>query len=205
MKKNVVAIALACIAGIVVCMSGCTSSGCIQDMPSCLEIYPPAINITGEKTALERQLIGEYHELEQDAWVTSTVMTPSKGNRKAVINADGELLNAIQIRELNSDIIRLYKDKGLIGEQNNGYIAIVDEKKLQSLQSLQSLQESDAIRTIVQQENNARSIIFVKSSGATKSNETKAIQFAVEFAKEQHAKAKKGDWIQNNDGRWVKK
>ncbi len=199
MKKNVVAIALACIAGIVVCMSGCTSSGCIQDMPSCLEIYPPAINITGEKTALERQLIGEYHELEQDAWVTSTVMTPSKGNRKAVINADGELLNAIQIRELNSDIIRLYKDKGLIGEQNNGYIAIVDEKKLQSLQ------ESDAIRTIVQQENNARSIIFVKSSGATKSNETKAIQFAVEFAKEQHAKAKKGDWIQNNDGRWVKK
>ncbi|HQG43228.1 MAG TPA: DUF1318 domain-containing protein [Spirochaetota bacterium] len=202
MKKNVVAIALACIAGIVVCMSGCTSSGCIQDMPSCLEIYPPAINITGEKTALERQLIGEYHELEQDAWVTSTVMTPSKGNRKAVINADGELLNAIQIRELNSDIIRLYKDKGLIGEQNNGYIAIVDEKKLQSLQSLQ---ESDAIRTIVQQENNARSIIFVKSSGATKSNETKAIQFAVEFAKEQHAKAKKGDWIQNNDGRWVKK
>lgn len=199
MKKNVVAIALACIAGIVVCMSGCTSSGCIQDMPSCLEIYPPAINITGEKTALERQLIREYHELEQDAWVTSTVMTPSKGNRKAVINADGELLNAIQIRELNSDIIRLYKDKGLIGEQNNGYIAIVDEKKLQSLQ------ESDAIRTIVQQENNARSIIFVKSSGATKSNETKAIQFAVEFAKEQHAKAKKGDWIQNNDGRWVKK
>lgn len=199
MKKNVVAIALACIAGIVVCMSGCTSSGCIQDMPSCLEIYPPAINITGEKTALERQLIGEYHELEQDAWVTSTVMTPSKGNRKAVINADEKLLNAIQIRELNSDIIRLYKDRGLIGEQNNGYIAIVDEKKLQSLQ------ESDAIRTIVQQENNARSIIFVKSSGATKSNETKAIQFAVEFAKEQHAKAKKGDWIQNNDGRWVKK
>ena len=199
MKKNVVAIALACIACIVVCMSGCTSSGCIQDMPSCLEIYPPAINITGEKTALERQLIGDYHELEQDAWVTSTVMTPSKGNRKAVINADEKLLNAIQIRELNSDIIRLYKDRGLIGEQNNGYIAIVDEKKLQSLQ------ESDAIRTIVQQENNARSIIFVKSSGATKSNETKAIQFAVEFAKEQHAKAKKGDWIQNNDGRWVKK
>ncbi|HOE20668.1 MAG TPA: DUF1318 domain-containing protein [Spirochaetota bacterium] len=199
MKKNVVAIALACIACIVVCMSGCTSSGCIQDMPSCLEIYPPAINITGEKTALERQLIGEYHELEQDAWVTSTVMTPSKGNRKAVINADEELMNAIQIRELNSDIIRLYKDRGLIGEQNNGYIAIVDEKKLQSLQ------ESDAIRTIVQQENNARSIIFVKSSGATKSNEAKAMQFAVEFAKEQQAKAKKGDWIQNNDGRWVKK
>ncbi len=194
-----VAIALVCIVCIVIVMSGCTSSGCIQDMPSCLEIYPPAINITGEKTALERQLIGEYHELEQDAWVTSTVMTPSKGNRKAVINADEELMNAIQIRELNSDIIRLYKDRGLIGEQNNGYIAIVDEKKLQSLQ------ESDAIRTIVQQENNARSIIFVKSSGATKSNETKAIQFAVEFAKEQHAKAKKGDWIQNNDGRWVKK
>ncbi|HQL44496.1 MAG TPA: DUF1318 domain-containing protein, partial [Spirochaetota bacterium] len=70
---------------------------------------------------------------------------------------------------------------------------------------LQSLQESDAIRTIVQQENNARSIIFVKSSGATKSNEAKAMQFAVEFAKEQQAKAKKGDWIQNNDGRWVKK
>jgi uncharacterized protein YdbL (DUF1318 family) len=199
MKKNMVAIALVCIVCIVIVMSGCTSSGCIQDMPSCLEIYPPAINITGEKTALERQLIGEYHELEQDAWVTSTVMTPSKGNRKAVINADEELMNAIQIRELNSDIIRLYKDRGLIGEQNNGYIAIVDEKKLQSLQ------ESDAIRTIVQQENNARSIIFVKSSGATKSNETKAIQFAVEFAKEQHAKAKKGDWIQNNDGRWVKK
>ncbi|MCX8123014.1 MAG: YdbL family protein [Spirochaetes bacterium] len=197
--KHIVAIALAIVAGILYSQVRCSSSACLKGMPSCIEIHPPAIHITGEKTALERQLIGEYKEIEKDAWVTSTVMVPSKGERYAFISTDESLLQAIKIRELNLDRIRMYKDMGIIGEMNNGYVGIVDEKKLQSVK------DSAAIRSVVNDENNARVIIFIKSSGSQDKNDPKAIRFGYDFAKEQHAKAKKGDWIQKEDGRWVKK
>jgi len=197
--KHIVAIALAIVAGIIYSQARCSSSSCLKGVPSCIEIHPPAIHITGEKTALERQLIGEYREIEKDAWVTSTVMVPSKGERRAMVAVDETMLQAIKLRELNEDKIRKYKDMGIIGENNNGFVGIVDEKKLQSMK------ESTVIRTLVNDENNARQIIFIKSSDSKDARDPKAIQFGYDFAKEQHAKAKKGDWIQKEDGRWVKK
>lgn len=197
--KNIVAIALAVVAGIVYSQVRCSSPGCLKSVPSCIEIHPPAIHITGEKTALERQLIGEYREIEKDAWVTSTVMVPSKGDRRAMVYTDDTMLQAIKIRELNEDRIRAYKDMAIIGEMNNGYVGIVDTKKLQSLK------EGAAIHTLVNDENNARQIIFIKSSDSKDAKDSKAIQFGYDFAKEQHAKAKKGDWIQKEDGHWVRK
>ncbi len=197
--KHIQAIALAVIAGILYSQAGCSSSGCLKGAPSCIEIHPPAINITGEKTALERQLIGEYKEIEKDAWVTSTVMVPSKGERRALGAIDESMLRAIQMRELNLDRIRQYKDMGIVGEMYNGYIGIVDEKKLQSIK------DNEVIRSVINDENNARQIIFIKSSDSKDAKDPKAIQFGYDFAKEQHAKAKKGDWIQKEDGRWVKK
>lgn len=197
--KHIVAIALAVVAGILYSQVSCSSSGCLKGAPSCIEIHPPAINITGEKTALERQLIGEYKEIEKDAWVTSTVMVPSKGERRAIGAVDESMLQAIQMRELNLDRIRQYKDMGIVGEMYNGYVGIVDEKKLQSMK------DSEVIRSVINDENNARQIIFMKSSGSKDAKDPKAIQFGYDFAKEQQAKAKKGDWIQKEDGRWVKK
>ncbi len=197
--KHIVAVAFAILAGILYSQVRCSSSGCLKGMPSCIEIHPPAINITGEKTALERQLIGEYREIEKDAWVTSTVMVPSKGDRHAIVTVDESMRKAIQMRELNADRIRQYKDMGIVGEMYNGYLAIVDEKKLQSMK------DNASIRLLVNDENNARQIIFIKSSNSKDAKDPGAIQFGYDFAKEQHAKAKKGDWIQKEDGRWVKK
>jgi len=194
-----VAITMAIAVGIVYSQSRCGSSSCLKGVPSCIEIHPPAIHITGEKTALERQVIGEYREIEKDAWVTSTVMVPSKGERRAVVAADETMLQAIKLMELNEDKIRLYKDMGIIGEMNNGYVGIVDEKKLQSMR------EGTVIRTLVNDENNARQIIFIKSSDSKDARDPETIQFGYDFAKEQYAKAKKGDWLQKEDGSWVKK
>ncbi|MEW6526738.1 MAG: DUF1318 domain-containing protein [Spirochaetota bacterium] len=197
--KHIVAIALAIVAGILYSQARCSSSSCLKGVPSCIEIHPPAIQITGEKTALERQLVGEYREIEKDAWVTSTVMVPSKGERRAMVTADETMLQAIKLREFNEDKIRIYKDMGIIGEMNNGYVGIVDEKKLQSMK------EATVIRTLINDENNARQIIFIKSSDSKDSKDPTAIQFGYDFAREQQAKAKKGDWIQKEDGRWVRK
>ncbi|MGB4267960.1 MAG: DUF1318 domain-containing protein [Spirochaetota bacterium] len=197
--KHIVAITLAIVAGILYSQARCSSSSCLKGVPSCIEIHPPAIQITGEKTALERQLVGEYREIEKDAWITSTVMVPSKGERRAMVAVDESMLEAIKLRELNEDKIRIYKDMGIIGEMNNGYVGITDEKKLQLMK------DSAVIRTLVNDENNARQIIFIKSSNSIDAKDPKVIQFGYDFAKEQHAKAKKGDWIQKEDGRWVKK
>ena len=197
--KGIVAIALAIVAGILCSQVQCSSASCLKGMPSCIEIHPPAINITGEKTALERQLIGEYKEIEKDAWVASTVMLPSKGERNAVLVEDEDTVKALHIRELNIDKINVYKDEGILGETYDGYVSIVDDKKLQSRN------DNALIRSLVEDENNARQIIFMKSTGATDKNHPIVIQFGRDFAKEQHAKAKKGHWIQKDNGRWVRK
>ena len=50
-------------------LTGCSSG------PSCITVTPPKVNMTTEKTAIERQIIGEYRELEKDAWAISSART----------------------------------------------------------------------------------------------------------------------------------
>ena len=74
-------------------------------------IVPPAINLTGGKTIVERQIIGDYRELEKDAWVLSSVQTNvQKSGSEGRGSADPELFQAMQVREFHKEKIRKYKD-----------------------------------------------------------------------------------------------
>ena len=46
-------------------------------------IRAPEVHVTGEKTALEREVIGTYHEMEEDTWmIASTRSTKGEGDVK---------------------------------------------------------------------------------------------------------------------------
>jgi len=71
--------------------SGCSSTqNCMKGMPSCIEITPPDINLTGERTVIERQVIGDYRELEKDAWIVSSVQTSVAHGRSQQMMQTGD-------------------------------------------------------------------------------------------------------------------
>lgn len=186
--------------------AGCgTGRSCVADIPSCLEISPPEIHITGEKTAIESQIVGDYRELEKDAWIVSSVKTGvvrTKGSPVAM-SGDEELFRAMKVREFNEDAIRRYKDEGAVGEAGTGLLAYVPVRKYEI-----SRDARGTLTRVVEDENSARRIIFersVRAAGDGKPDAARIQEFGKRFAEEQAAIAKKNDWIQDKSGDWVRK
>jgi hypothetical protein len=195
MKKIVmlILISIACYS-----LTGCSSS------PSCCVIAPPTINLTGEKTVIERQIVGDYMELEKDAWTVSSVKTTAgRKNTSGGMSGDPELFKYMKVREFHYDKIKDYKSEGAIGEGNTGYIQYMETKKYES-----SPAEKKILLTVIDEENNVRGKIFSRSIFLSKGNEPGKAEldaFGKMFAEEQRGLAVKEDWIQENSGKWGRK
>ncbi len=184
-------------------ISGCKTAE--SSRPSCCLIAIPDITLTGEKTAIERQIIGDYKELEKDAWIVSSVKTSiQKGEGTSTASGgDLALLRALKIRELHEQKIRKYKIEGAIGESNNGLIVYKSAPKYDK-----DKENKRILSIVIKEENKARRTIFERSlvqAGAEKPDSGDINSFGKIFAEEQRALAKKNDWIQEKSGEWVKK
>lgn len=179
-------------------VSGCSTA------PSCLQITPPVIQLTGNKTVIERQIVGDYQELEKDAWIISSVRTSIQRSKGAAAGGgDESILKALKIREFHADKIKRYKDEGAIGEKNIGFIGYIRHSKYEGDKRLKTI-----LLRVIEEENRARKIIFVRTlikSGIKKPEEKDVEAFGRIFAEEQKALAKRNDYIQNKSGRWVRK
>ena len=183
--------------------AGCKSGE--SSRPACCLIIPPPITLTGEKTAIEKQIIGEYRELEKDAWIVSSVNTNVKngGEKSGASGGDIILLKAMKVREFHETKIRKYKDEGAIGEANSGLITYKSAPKYDENKELKQI-----LSAVIEEENKARMTIFERTlvkSGTEKPAESETAAFGKIFAEEQRALAKKNDWIQENSGSWVRK
>ena len=185
--------------GIIAVFWGCSSSS------SCISIVPPAVNLTGEKTSVERQIVGDYEEIEKDAWAVSSVKTASGSAQSGggIMVGDQELLSALKIREFHRAKIRLYKDAGAVGEDYNGLLAYRPLEKYEGNKA-----EKDILFEVIANENGARRTIFIRSlvvQGKEKPGEEDVRIFARAFADEQSHNARKNDWIQEASGKWKRK
>jgi hypothetical protein len=172
---------------------------------SCIGIVPPKIHITGEKTVIERQIIGEYRELEKDAWIISSIRTTvqrSQGSNTATAS-DPELFKAMKIREFHFDKIREYKNEGALGESNTGYAAYIKISKYEDSES-----ERNVLLKVIDEENKARKIIFTKAIQNVKNEKPQDESIGTLgkiFAGDQAASSLKNDWIQDKNGQWQRK
>jgi hypothetical protein len=178
--------------GTLIITSGCT-------------IVPPKINMTGEKTVIERQIIGDYMELEPDAWIVSSVKTLSSegGGVLSAGGYDEELIAAINIRSFHSDKIIRYKSEGSIGEASSGFIVY---RQIPAYEKQKG--EKDILLSVIKNENDARLVIFkrslfLKEKGQPSQDELNS--FGRAFAAEQRSSALQGDWIQDAAGKWTQK
>ena len=196
MNKNIIIIISAII--LVSLYTGCSS------VPSCITVVPPTINLTGEKTVIERQIIGDYRELEEDAWSISSVKTTTgRSASQGQISGDPEIVKAVKIRDYISDKVMAYKKEGAIGESATGYVVYRETKKYES-----SADFKKALMLVIEDENSARKTIFTRSLmniEGVEPGKVKVENFGKLFAEEQRAIAEKGDWIQDDSGRWIRK
>jgi hypothetical protein len=182
----------------------CSSMDSCSSSPSCCSIIPPNVNITGEKTVIERQIIGDYMEIEKDAWAISSVRTTaSQGTVSGKMAGDPELFKYTKIREFHQDKIREYKNESALGENNKGFIQYIETKKYEM-----SPAEKKILLTLIDEENIARREIFTRFIYLSKEStpqENEIVFFGILFAEEQRGLALKGEWIQQNSGTWERK
>jgi len=192
--KTVIIISAACA---VTAAAGCKSS------PHCCLIAPPSLTLTSEKTGIERQIVGDYMELEEDAWIVSSVKT-AYGSRSSVnTTGDPEIIKAEKVRQFHADVLAGYKAEGAAGEGNDGYVAYIRTDQYEADPARKKI-----LLAVIVEENSARKIIFRRSLFAIYGKEPSAEEMAAfgrTFSDEQRLLAAKGEWIQENSGKWVKK
>lgn len=164
-------------------------------------VKAPEVNITGEKTALENQVIGTYREIEQDAWTLASVRAANPGQQSTMSPEKKRVFEAVQGRKFNKDDIDEFKKAEIVGENNQGLLEIRDYKQLESDEDLKN-----RVLTIVETENNYRKIIMER---VMMLNE-QAAQAGTEnvsriFSKINQDNSAPGTWCQTADGKWLKK
>jgi hypothetical protein len=173
--------------------------------PSCCVIAAPEINLTGNRTVVERQIVGDYKELEKDSWIISSVKTTIQKTKGSgtMTAADRELFLSMKVREFHLERINGYKKDGALGENNLG---LVEYRKTAKFEEESKAKE--ILENIIKNENEARRTIFQRTLFKMKKKEpdNKEIEaFGRLFAGEQRALAGKNEWIQEDSGRWIKK
>jgi uncharacterized protein YdbL (DUF1318 family) len=94
--------------------------------------------------------------------------------------------------------LKPYYDGGNIGETNNGLVEIRDEAGL-------NLQSKAALRKLVKDENGDRKELYAEVAKALNIEASQIVRVQKIFAESWIENAAPGWWIQQDDGKWIKK
>lgn len=194
MKKRISAIAII--------MTVISVSSCI------LTIKPPRMNITGERSIVEGNIIGSYGEIERDAWAISSVKTNLQSSEGMVGNTvtDPQMFQAMKVMEFHLDEIRSLKTRGILGENNQGYIQYLADNATETYEN--DPESRRILFLLIDEENKARRTLFERSlvlSGISAPTPVQIDALGKKYALERADKAFEGDWLQNASGKWYLK
>ena len=164
-------------------------------------VKAPEVNITGEKTALENQVIGTYQQIEQDVWTLTSVRSANSASKPTMSAEKKRVLEAVQGRKFNKDDIEEFLKDGLVGENNQGLLETRNNEKLAKDPELKN-----RVTKIIEKENGYRKtimdrIVLLNEQAAEAGQEG----VAKIFARINQDNAVAGAWIQKENGDWVKK
>lgn len=163
-------------------------------------VHAPDIRVTGDKTALENQILGTYEEINGDTWMIAS--TRAVDNRRAQTSEEKKkVLQAVQNRKFNKDEVDEFKRKGIIGENNQGLLEIVNMAAVENNPDLKA-----RIVTLLEEENHDRQVIYERvielneSAAEAGLNKVNSV-----FGKLNRDNAEPGSWVQMPDGMWLQK
>ena len=164
-------------------------------------IKAPEVRVTGEMTTLEREVLGTYHEMEEDTWMIASTRA-ARGEGKVKISPEKrKVLDAMQSQKFNKDDIDEFKKKGYVGEDQEGYLEVRPSDELSENETQRNL-----VMEIIQEENGDREIIMGRVIELNDSLKKTGRQEILKiFAKMNQDNSPGGTWIQLADGEWIKK
>ncbi len=164
-------------------------------------IRAPELNVTGEKTALENQVIGTYKQIEGGAWLIASSRAIGSSSTVEVPSAKKEVMEAVQNRKFNKDEIDELKRDKVIGENNRGYVEVLPHKRYQSDPEFKRY-----VDQLVAEENRDRQIIFARiiliNEAAASADKEKINEV---LCKLNYDNSAPGTMIQTPDGTWIEK
>jgi len=170
-------------------------------------IKPPDVIVTSEKTVLERQLLGTDDRITEDplsvtaVWSRDFAFEPAvftQGEQQTELGeiAGRKLIIAQIRRQTLKEHLDQLKRNGILGEKNNGLLAIMPD----------SGGQFDEIENLVAAENSDRAVIwefYAVSSGADPITEVSTIR--KDFASIMTKTSPTGTWIEDDNGNWTRK
>lgn len=192
-------------------------------------IVVPPVTITGQKTATEKQIIGEQTELEKDVWMISSAKTTEhveleskpKALRDSIRKENSYTYRAFLKLELFSAHLAQLKKDRVVGENNKGFVANLFEESAEIPEEMRKKYSAELAdepelgrpyRTLIQtvKEINEARILAAKGyveSQKRVNKDFKATEkdiLAAQKDKYQQA-ALKGEMVQAADGTWAPK
>ena len=161
------------------------------------------VTVVDERTALENQVLGTYQELNQQVMLVASVRyIDPKGKLKQTQElppGKKDVVRALQRVSFNKDDLNRYKSLGIIGENNEGGVTLLEPEKVQP-------DDRAFVENLIKEENEDRLAIM---SRIIETNETltpsELPRVHKMFAALNRDKALKGERIQLDNGTWTQK
>lgn len=164
-------------------------------------IKTPEITLTGEKTALESQILGAYEQLATQNLLTTSVRAGDNTASNTLSEQQETVSKAMQNQKFNKDEIDDLKKDKVVGENNAGYLEILGGTKYDEDPVFNKI-----VTQLAAEENRDRRIIYQRiisvNASSTPSNDGEP---GAIFAKMQIEKSAPGTMIQLQDGQWIEK
>lgn len=199
-------------------------------LSGCCSIVIPPVTLTGNKTAIERQIIGEQTEIEENVWLISSASvsdrdkildTKSMKEQESVKLENEYAARAFIILKKFGPDLQLLINDGVVGEAASGNLINLFKssynKKIPEKVAEQYNEKymKDAIKgkkirrlkIVVRQVNYARELLcksYLVNQGQLEFKDSEIKKLLVQFGREKISSAKKGMIIEQSPGNWKK-
>lgn len=170
----------------------------LLNLSSC-SIKLPDIKITGEKTALENQILGDYKRIKEDIWLIAS----ERSDGKLIIPVDNsKVLEAVRVRMFYQDDLAEFKVKGILGEALTGYVEIMNNGYFSELGNNEKL----LVRELLEKENSSRKIILERIMELNPSlDRYKKAEIGKAFQKLMLSESPDDTFFQDEERKWDRK
>jgi hypothetical protein len=175
------------------CAALCLAAGCTFNF-----------EVTSQRTALENQVMGTYKELDDDLVLVSAVRAGGQAALPEVSPSKRRALDARLNQQFNRDDLDELKDKGVLGEANDGAVALLPS----NLGATKAVAAGDLklAQALVAEENRDREALWRRTIETNENLSAKDLpEIRSTYAKVQRDNAAPGQWVQDERGAWQRK
>lgn len=178
---------------------------CMVFLAACGKLVDVNVTVVDQKTALENQILGSYEELGDEMLLLASVRSVDEEGKlksvQAVPPGKMKAIRALQRQEFNRDDIQGFKQGGIAGEGNDGFLVFFENAQTREDEAFAKF-----AATLIEEENEDRLVLLERAIATSPSfKEGDLPKVKKIFASLNRDNAKKGEKIQQEDGSWVVK